>query len=134
MLERFYLPIVTKPMLSSSPTANFPTDYSLKPRNKYFVYTPIINYLALQCLNIYIIKERDDVARVTIGALPTLMLHYHGVTQANGQIIQFLPLKSADNTYFLDFIVLSSPVNNIPCSQRPEHELNEAKTRVLNSC
>ena len=26
------------------------------------------------------------------------------------------------------------PVNNITCCQRPEHELNEAKTRVLNSC
>ena len=26
------------------------------------------------------------------------------------------------------------PVNNIPCCQRPEHELNEAKTRVLYLC
>ena len=26
------------------------------------------------------------------------------------------------------------PVNNILCYQRPEHELNEAKTRVLDSC
>ena len=26
------------------------------------------------------------------------------------------------------------PVNNIPCCQRSEYELNEAKTRVLNLC
>ena len=28
----------------------------------------------------------------------------------------------------------STPANNISCCQRPEHELNEAKIRVLNSC
>ena len=31
-------------------------------------------------------------------------------------------------------IIIDYPVNNIPCCQRPEHELREAKTRVLNSC
>ena len=35
-------------------------------------------------------------------------------------------------TFYLD--VSTIPVNNIPSCQRPEHDLYEAKPRVLNSC
>ena len=58
---------------------------------------------------------------------------YPALQSAKAQL-QGLAAKYLCQSYVGVFAGYSFKVCNIPCCQRPEHELNEAKTRVLNSC